>query len=393
MSGANDSADVTDKKIVVQRGLWFEEFETGVLYQHRPGRTITEADNVLFTTLTMNTQALHLDAAFSDALPPFNQRLVNSMFTLSTLVGLSVAQLTQGTIVGNLGFGEVAFPKPLFHGDTLYAETEVTDKRESKSRPGEGIVTFSHVGRNQHGDVVATASRKTMVRKRPDRGGLMALTQTGPAWLFCPADRPERFEKAAAAADVVILDLEDGVAAKDREAARAALIDTPLNPDRTVVRINPTPTADHEPDLEALSRTKYTTVMLAKTEDPQQVRDLAPLDVVVLIETPLGALAVNELARMDNALALMWGAEDLFAVDGRHGQPMARRQLPRRGQARSLAVVAGRQGVRANGPGFGVPRHQGSRRPACRGRRRGRGRLRRQGRDPPDAGRGHSRRL
>ena len=148
--------------------LWFEEFETGVLYQHRPGRTITEADNVLFTTLTMNTQALHLDAAFSDALPPFNQRLVNSMFTLSTLVGLSVAQLTQGTIVGNLGFGEVAFPKPLFHGDTLYAETEVTDKRESKSRPGEGIVTFAHTGRNQHGDVVATASRKTMVRKRPE---------------------------------------------------------------------------------------------------------------------------------------------------------------------------------------------------------------------------------
>ncbi len=104
-----------------------------------------------------------------DALPPFNQRLVNSMFTLSTLVGLSVAQLTQGTIVGNLGFGEVAFPKPLFHGDTLYAETEVTDKRESKSRPGEGIVTFAHTGRNQHGDVVATASRKTMVRKRPPR--------------------------------------------------------------------------------------------------------------------------------------------------------------------------------------------------------------------------------
>ena len=104
------------KRTVVQRGLWFEEFETGVLYQHRPGRTITEADNVLFTTLTMNTQALHLDAAFADALPPFHQRLVNSMFTLSTLVGLSVAQLTQGTIVGNLGFGEVAFPKPLFHG-------------------------------------------------------------------------------------------------------------------------------------------------------------------------------------------------------------------------------------------------------------------------------------
>ncbi|EME21225.1 MaoC family dehydratase [Rhodococcus triatomae] len=153
---------------IVQRGLWFEEFETGVVYEHRPGRTVTEADNVLFTTLTMNTQALHLDAAFSDELPPFNARLVNSMFTLSTLVGLSVAQLTQGTIVGNLGFSEIAFPKPLFHGDTMYAETEILEKRESKSRPGEGIVKFAHTARNQNGDVVATAVRKTMVRKRPD---------------------------------------------------------------------------------------------------------------------------------------------------------------------------------------------------------------------------------
>ena len=151
---------------IEQRGLWFEEFETGVVYRHRPGRTITEADNVLFTTLTMNTQALHLDAAWS-AQQPFGQRLVNSMFTLSTMVGLSVAQLTQGTIVGNLGFSDIAFPKPLFHGDTLYAETTITEKRESKTRHGEGIVTFAHTGRNQHGDIVATASRKTMVRKKP----------------------------------------------------------------------------------------------------------------------------------------------------------------------------------------------------------------------------------
>lgn len=143
----------------------------------------------------------------------------------------------------------------------------------------------------------------------------MALA-TGPAWLFCPADRPERFEKAAAAADVVILDLEDGVAAKDREAARAALIETRLDPDRTVVRVNPAGTDDHPLDLEALAKTDYTAVMLAKTEDPQQVRDLAPLEVVVLIETPLGALAVADLARMENAFALMWGAEDLFAVTG-----------------------------------------------------------------------------
>jgi citrate lyase subunit beta/citryl-CoA lyase len=144
----------------------------------------------------------------------------------------------------------------------------------------------------------------------------MALEQTGPAWLFCPADRPERFEKAAAAADVVILDLEDGVAAHDKQAARSALVDTPLDPARTVVRINVSSTPDQELDLQALSRTAYTTVMLAKTESAQQVSALAPLDVVVLVETPLGALNVTESVRADNAIAVMWGAEDLFAVFG-----------------------------------------------------------------------------
>jgi citrate lyase subunit beta / citryl-CoA lyase len=144
----------------------------------------------------------------------------------------------------------------------------------------------------------------------------MALASTGPGWLFCPADRPERFEKAAAAADVVILDLEDGVAAKDREAARAALIETPLDPRRTVVRLNPATTPEHELDREALARTGYSTVMLAKTESAEQVSALAPLDVVVLIETPVAALMISELARVGNAFAVVWGAEDLFAVLG-----------------------------------------------------------------------------
>ncbi len=144
----------------------------------------------------------------------------------------------------------------------------------------------------------------------------MTLEQSGPAWLFCPADRPERFEKAAAAADVVILDLEDGVAAHHREAARAALIATPLDPARTVVRINPSATPDQELDLQALAKTAYTAVMLPKTESARQVRALAPLQVVVLIETPLGALSVTDSARAENAFAVMWGAEDLFAVLG-----------------------------------------------------------------------------
>ncbi|CDZ89149.1 MaoC family dehydratase [Rhodococcus ruber] len=151
---------------VTQRGLWFEEFEVGTVYEHRPGRTVTEADNVAFTTMTMNTQALHLDAAYSEG-TEFGERLVNSMFTLSTLVGLSVAQLTQGTIVANLGFSEIKFPAPVRHGDTLYAETLVTDKRASKSRPGQGIVTLEHTARNQRGDVVAVAVRQTLVQCRP----------------------------------------------------------------------------------------------------------------------------------------------------------------------------------------------------------------------------------
>lgn len=150
---------------VVQRGLYYEELEVGARYLHRPGRTLTEADNVLFSTLTMNPQPLHLDAAWS-ATQPFGQRLVNSLLTLSTLVGLSVGQLTQGTIVANLGFTEVAFPHPLFHGDTLYAETVVTDKRLSRSRPGQGVVTLAHTGRNQDDVVVATATRTVLFRFR-----------------------------------------------------------------------------------------------------------------------------------------------------------------------------------------------------------------------------------
>lgn len=136
-------------------------------YEHRPGRTVTEADNVLFTTLTMNTQALHLDAAWAAEQPGFEgQRLINSMFTLSTIVGLSVTQLTQGTLVANLGFSEISFPAPLFAGDTLYAETVCTGKRESRSRPGEGVVNLRHVGLDQNGTVVALAERATLVRKR-----------------------------------------------------------------------------------------------------------------------------------------------------------------------------------------------------------------------------------
>ena len=153
---------------IVQRGLYLEEFIVGATYRHTPGRTATEADNVLFTTLTMNTQSLHLDAAFSDAQQPFGQRLMNSMWTLSTMVGASVAQLTQGTLVAQLGLGEIAFPHPLFAGDTLYTESVITAKRLSSSRPGQGVVTIAHTGRNQDGTVVATATRTVLVHCMPN---------------------------------------------------------------------------------------------------------------------------------------------------------------------------------------------------------------------------------
>ncbi|QNK81491.1 MaoC family dehydratase [Nakamurella sp. PAMC28650] len=157
---------MTDRRIV-QRGLYFEEFDLDALYVHSPGRTVTETDNVLFTTLTMNTQSLHLDAQWAES-TEFGERLVNSMFTLSTLVGTSVSQLTQGTIVANLGFREVRFPYPMRHGDTMSSSTRVLSKRLSASRPGQGIVEFEHTARNQHDQVVATAVRSTLMLCRPD---------------------------------------------------------------------------------------------------------------------------------------------------------------------------------------------------------------------------------
>ena len=148
--------------MIEQRGLYLEEFVVGERYAHRPGRTVTDADNVVFTTLTMNPQALHLDAAYA-ATQPFGRPLVNSMWTLSTLVGLSVGQLTQGTLVAQLGLTDVSFPAPLFVGDTLIAETEIVSARPSASRPGQGIVVMEHTGRSQNDEVVATATRTVLV--------------------------------------------------------------------------------------------------------------------------------------------------------------------------------------------------------------------------------------
>ena len=146
-------------------GKYFEELEIGLTFRHQPGRTITESDNVFFSCLTMNPQPLHI-VFHAASKAEFGKPLVNSVLTLGIAVGLSVGETTLGTTVGNLGFEKIEFPKPVFHGDTIYAETEVVDKRESKSRPQWGIVTFEHRATNQHGDVVMKARRNAMMRKR-----------------------------------------------------------------------------------------------------------------------------------------------------------------------------------------------------------------------------------
>ena len=147
-------------------GKWFEELEVGAEFEHEPGRTVTETDNLLFSTLTLNLQPLHIDAQFAGE-TQFGQILVNSIFTLGYVVGVSVADTTLGTTLGNLGFEKTEFPNPVFVGDTLRARTRILDKRASRSKPDRGIVTFEHIGTNQRGEVVCTCVRKGMMRKRP----------------------------------------------------------------------------------------------------------------------------------------------------------------------------------------------------------------------------------
>ncbi len=147
-------------------GKYFEALTPGLRIKHRAGRTITEADNVLFSALTMNTQPLHLDEHFA-AGTQFGRRIVNGLFTLGLAVGLTVSELTEGTIIANLGYDHVRHPQPVFHGDTLYMETEVIEARESASRPNAGVVRFKHTGRNQDGAVVIEFERTTLVLKMP----------------------------------------------------------------------------------------------------------------------------------------------------------------------------------------------------------------------------------
>jgi len=151
-------------------GRYFEQLRVGEVIQHSLARTITEMDNVLFSALTMNTQPLHINEDFARKHSEFGQRIVNGIFTLGLAVGITVPELTEGTLVANLGYERVIHPHPMFHGDTLYMTTEVLEMRESRSRPQQGIVRFRHTGRNQNGVVVIEFERTALIWLRPEAG-------------------------------------------------------------------------------------------------------------------------------------------------------------------------------------------------------------------------------
>ena len=146
-------------------GLWFEDFEIGMRIEHSIRRTVTEADNILFSCLTHNPQPLHIDFEFASE-SEFGKPLVNSLFTLGLMIGISVNETTIGTTIANLGMTEVRFPHPLFHGDTVRVTSEVVGKRESRSRPEAGIVEFEHSAHKQTGELVASCRRQALMRKR-----------------------------------------------------------------------------------------------------------------------------------------------------------------------------------------------------------------------------------
>lgn len=148
-------------------GKYYDDLHIGQVIQHHLRRTLTEMDNVLFCSLTMNTQPLHLDEEFAK-LTPFGGRIVNGIFTMGLVVGITVSDLTEGTIVANLGYEQVLHPHPLFHGDTIHVQTEVLEMRDSKSKPHQGIVKLKHTAYNQHDTVVCTLERSVLFLKKGD---------------------------------------------------------------------------------------------------------------------------------------------------------------------------------------------------------------------------------
>jgi acyl dehydratase len=173
VNGGRKARFIGDKVMAetVQRhkrgGLYFEDFEVGKLYEHRYTRTVTQMDNMLFSNMTLNPQPLHIDRHFCETETEWGQPLMNSLFTLGLMIGMQVSDMTVGTTIANLGMQEVKFPHPLFEGDTVHCTTETIGKRESKSRPGAGIVELHHRAYNQDNKLVAECRRQAFMRMRP----------------------------------------------------------------------------------------------------------------------------------------------------------------------------------------------------------------------------------
>jgi citrate lyase beta subunit/acyl dehydratase len=346
-------------------GKFFEDLEVGLTFEHALGRTFTEMDNVLFTSLTMNTQPLHLNEDFS-AKTQFGRRIVNGIFTLGVAVGITVPDLTEGTLVGNLGYENVKHPRPMFHGDTLYVNTEVLSRRESRSRPEQGIVCFRHVGRNQHGEIVIEFERTALILKQPTRSeeqplktpdlrpersmatgravsNLQAPVSTPSAarprraLLFMPGDSLRKIRKAAQLdVDSIVMDLEDGVALNRKDEARRTVVEAlqTLDFGRTerLIRLNPPETDLFTADLQATVGARPDGYVVPKVEAPAQVKILSrklaeaeheqgwppgSIRLVVLIETARGVVHAGEIARADERIqALAFGGEDLVGDIG-----------------------------------------------------------------------------
>jgi len=359
----------------MSRGKYYEELEVGKIFRHRPGRTVGEADNTLFSALTMNPQALHLDEEFCRQ-TEFGRRVVNSLFTMATTVGLSVSDLTQGTTVANLGFQEVRFLKPVFHGDTIYAETEVISKRLSRSRPGQGIVEFEHRARNQRGELVMVARRTALMLCQSAKSappttsppeteatggeeiGLSCgqhehtVPLPGRVLLFCPGNRPAWFEKAMMAADMVILDLEDAVPPTRKLEAREEVLRAlaRFGPDRIIIRINAVNTPWHDDDIEGVRRAGARWVMLPKAEQPADIAKLAPFRVIALCESALGVLQAPAIAAVPNCVGIMWGGEDLARdLGGWSSRSSNGRYLPTVLTGRVMVLLAAAAAKRPDG--------------------------------------------
>ena len=169
MSDASTSPGIflSADRLHARGGMYFEDFTPGLLYEHRLRRTVTQMDNMLFSNMTLNPQPLHIDVEFCEKETEWGKPLMNSLFTLGLMIGMSVNDLTVGTTIANLGMTDVRFPNPLFEGDTIRSTTEIVGKRESKSRPDAGILEFHHRAYKQDGTLVAECRRQAFMKKRP----------------------------------------------------------------------------------------------------------------------------------------------------------------------------------------------------------------------------------